>query len=45
MMVFENGVQSKVFEFKGDEVTRNWRRPLDEGFYVSYFSPNITQVI
>jgi len=38
-------MQSKVFEFKGDEVKRDWRRPLDEGLYVSYFSPNVIQVI
>jgi hypothetical protein len=43
--VFENGMQRRVFGFKGDEVTREWRRPLDEGLYDLYFSPNIIRVI
>jgi hypothetical protein len=45
MRVFENGMQRKVFGFKGDEVTREWRRLLDEGVYDSYSSPNIIRVI
>jgi hypothetical protein len=37
-------MQSKVFGFKGDEVTKEWRS-LDEGLYDSYFSPNIIRVL
>jgi hypothetical protein len=44
LRVFENGMQRRVFGFKGDEVTREWR-PLDEGVYYLYFSPNIILVI
>jgi hypothetical protein len=38
-------MQRKVFGFKGGEVTKEWRKPLDEGLYGLYFSPNIIQVI
>jgi hypothetical protein len=45
LRVFENGMLRKVFGFKGDEVTREWIRLLDEGLYYSYFSPNNIRVI
>jgi hypothetical protein len=41
LRVFENRVLRRVFGPKRDEVTGEWRRVYNEGFYALYFSPNI----
>jgi hypothetical protein len=43
--VFENGVLRRIFEPKGEEVVRGWRRLLNEGLHNFYASPNIIRVI
>jgi hypothetical protein len=43
--VFENRVLRRVFGPKRDEVTGEWRKPLNEEFHDQYYSPNIVRVI
>ena len=43
--VFENGVVSKIFGPKRDEITGEWRRLSNEEHNGLYSSPNIIRVI
>jgi hypothetical protein len=43
--VFENRVPLKLFGPKPDEVTGEWGRLHNEGFYDLYSSPHIIRVI
>jgi hypothetical protein len=45
MRVFENRVLRSIFEPKRDDVTRDWRKLLNEEFNDMYFPPNIIRVI
>jgi len=45
LRVFENMVLRRIFGPRRDEVTREWRRLLNEELNDSYFSPNIVRVI
>jgi len=44
LRVCENRLLRKIFGPKKDEITGDWRRLQNEGFYY-LFSPNIIQVI
>jgi hypothetical protein len=43
--VFENRVLRRIFEYKRDEVTGEWRRLHNEELYALYSSRNTVQVI
>jgi hypothetical protein len=43
--MLENRVLRRIFGPKRDEVTREWRKLLNEEFNDMYFSPNIIRVI
>ena len=45
LKVFENRVLRRIFEFKRDKVTGEWRRLHNEELNVMYSSPNIIRVI
>ena len=43
--MFENKVLRIIFGSKGDEVTREWKKPHNEELNVVYPLPNIFRVI
>jgi len=43
--VFENGVLRRIFGFKRDEVTGEWRKLHNEELNDVYSSPSIVRVI
>jgi hypothetical protein len=45
LRVFENRVLRRIFGAKGDEVTRKWRKLLNEELNDLHSSPNIVRVI
>jgi hypothetical protein len=45
LRVFQNGVLTRIFECKRDEVTREWRKLHNEGINDMYSSRNIIRVI
>jgi len=45
LRVFENMVLRRIFGPRRDEVTREWRRLLNEELNDLYFSPNIVRVL
>jgi len=45
LRVFENRVLRRIFGPKRDEVTREWRKLLNEELNDMYSSPSIVQVI
>ena len=45
MRVFENGVLRRIFGYKRDEVTGEWRKLHSKELYDLYCSPNIVRVI
>ena len=45
MRVFENMVLRRIFGYRRDEVTGEWRRLHNEGLNDLYSSPNIVAVI
>jgi hypothetical protein len=45
LRVFENRVLRKIFELRGDEVAREWRKLHNEALNGLYCSPNILRVI
>jgi len=45
LRVFENRAFRRIFGPKRDEVTGEWRKLHNEGFYDLYSSPNIVRVI
>jgi hypothetical protein len=44
LRVFENRVLRRIFGPRRDEVTGEWRRLYNEGFYDLYSSPNIQAI-
>jgi hypothetical protein len=45
LRVFENRMLSRIFGFKRDEVTGEWRKLQNEEPHDLYCSPNIVRVI
>ena len=45
MRVFENMVLRRIFGYRRDEVTGEWRRLHNEGLNDLYYSPSIVRVI
>jgi hypothetical protein len=43
LRVFENSVLRRIFGFKRDEVTGEWRKLHNEGLHILYPSPNIVE--
>jgi len=43
LRVFENRLWRRIFEPKRDEVTREWRKLVDEDLNALYCSPNIVR--
>jgi hypothetical protein len=44
LRVFENKVLRRIFGYKRDEVTGEWRRLHKKELYTLYFSPNIRAI-
>ena len=45
LRVFENSVLRRIFGFKRDEVTRDWRKLHNEELNVQYIQPKILLVV
>jgi hypothetical protein len=45
LRVFEDTVQRRIFEPRGDEVTGSWRKLHNEEFYNWYSSPSVIGLV
>jgi hypothetical protein len=45
LWVLENRVLRRIFGFKTDEVTGEWRRLHNEEFYALYSTPDVIRII